>query len=216
VTFNNNQQIVVNRKGYFDIFRPSLSNFASYPPFQPVKDGLYLQLGFGTGGSTNSGNMSFSALISSQYSGRADFTQLITGSYTNGTSVTGPRNGFQLDNDPFVTGGNAPGYAIAANASTNVIFLSDAPGVQLDGSPSAMNLSYHSYARFIPDGVSNIVVTLGVVNWSVNTATSLVTNSGGEQVFGPPTGGVPDGQPALIDSALLPEWSDVFHNHEVQ
>ena len=215
ITFNNGQHAAPRQTGFFNIYRPSLANFTAYPPFSllPVNlgDGTrMMRLGYGPSGSiSNSGDMFFGVQIASQYSGDADFTQLISGYFTNAGGLTGPINGFALDTDVFYTGTNGPAFPIAAFASTNTINLWDSPSVQEIGPTVAMSLSFSDYARFRPAGPSNIFVTLGIVNWSVNALTTGTTNGSGGIIYSWPTGGVPTNEPVLIDSAALPAWTNV-------
>ena len=146
VTFNNGTQEVLTRRGSFTIGTPTISNFVRYSPFQPVIEDAYLRLGFFPDGTaTNSGRMSFSAQINSRYSGQADFTQLISGNFTNNGSVNGPGSGFQLDTSLFYVGGNQPAFAVGAASPSNTVWLNDSPGVHLFmGNPVGCDLTYAS------------------------------------------------------------------------
>ena len=199
--FGNGQTASVAAMGNFNIYKPTVK-------WQPLFAGLPQvvisagKLSLGNGGSA--AGMSFMHYIQSDFSGTAGYTQLISGEYDSDISVG--INGSELDNTLWARGLNT--IYSTGSWTQNAVEFDDSPSIGLANinSTTAMNLSFQTYLRFMPDGGPgpNIFVTLQLITWGV-TASATEAN----RVWSVDPGSSSSG-PNTSDSDAFPVWTETF------
>jgi hypothetical protein len=199
--FSNGQQVDVVAKGTFSVYRPSIAEWDPVYLGQPqvVINGGALALGGGA-----AAGMNFKHYVQSAYSGAAGYTQLISGEFESDLSF--PLDGYELDNTEWARGQSS--ISSGGSWSRNFVPFDDKPSADLANvnSSTAIDLSYKTYLRFMPDGDNNIFVTLRLVTWGVSAS---ATRTGGVWTVDP--GSSPSG-PTDSDSDAPPIWTETFHN----
>jgi hypothetical protein len=183
VQFSNGQQIDISKEGAAKLYRPQLINFHDDPPAYPSLariDGLF-SLALGDGNSH--GDMRFSLLVSSKYSGRADFTQLVKRDAVNGNGQSRSTGGnFWLDTSRFyLVRSSDPEAPRSVPAGGNLpLYFTDNPYFPVGHSLAYGNTTtivddFETYIMFRPDKGSprdNIYVCLGRILWSWSASAS--------------------------------------------
>lgn len=215
LTFNNGQTVKVHTVGRMNMHRPQVINFTDMPPhYAWINTNRlhlgrpWLQLGEDNGNAT--GSMGFHCDIKSDFSGQANWTQLINGfknrdetyplgSYSWSTdgqywldgSKWGFANEFYLNNS--ITVNHSPLY-------TEPLIFGDGPGWPVGLTVCTINDQFKTFVRFRPSGTDSIWVTLGRVDWSWSATAAL----GGQ--WGITSQYVPT--PQLHDDTDFPFWLD--------
>jgi hypothetical protein len=120
----------VTGQAVFNVYSPSIIFTDEPPSFVtncPIGGTLSLSLGDDSG----QGNMNFEVDVSSQYSGKTDFTQLIDRSAANGLISDSTGGQFWLDNTRFyLLRSNTDAYGVLTN-DVRVLAFQDAPCIAL-------------------------------------------------------------------------------------
>lgn len=149
--------------------------------------------------------MSFVAYVDSKYTGKAGYTQLMSGDQVSG--ISRETDGYELDNSEWPRGKST----IYTQLSSPVEW-DDQPFVSLAPSylPTAMNLTFLTYLRFRPDNGTpdeNIYVTLRLVTWGVTATANYIEPTGWQIGLGSSPSGPED-----TDSTDFPVWTEVLYN----
>ena len=197
----NGKSVSIAALGKFAIYRPTLIDFGTSPPFivtNAVVDGS-LSLSLGNG---NNYNMDFEVAVDSEYAGHADYTQLINRSATSGYTTTTTDGQFWLDNNRLYLN-NPTGLAVQSN-NPKVLTLFDGPYIALNSPSATIFDQFEDYVVFQPAIAGSIWVTLGKTSWSWSGATTFQNG-----VWTPATGSV--SPPAGPDSSDdFPNWNHIF------
>jgi len=202
----------------FNVYRPSVT-FADSPPSWATNDMvdgiLSLVLGTGDNGS-GAGSMSYSINVSSDYSGRTDFTQLINRSAANGNTSDSTSGQYWMDNTRFYLSKTSdPSRVFPVNPNQpRPLSFNDGPSFALAhslfNSTTSIFDQFEDYIVFRPNNgnvANNIYVPLGKITWSWSAAT---TYSGG--VWSTPTYSVP--RPSNPDGGFeFPQWLNIYKNN---
>jgi hypothetical protein len=203
--FANGQNVTVAAIGNINIYKPVIVDwkplYAGTP--QVIISSGRLSLG---NQSLAYPSMTFMHSIQSAFSGSVGYTQLISGEYDADLSYG--TDGYELDNVEWYSSPNP--VASTGSWSQNSVAFVDSPSIGLANinSATAMDLSYQTYLRFMPDAGPgpNIYVTLAVVNWGV---TASATKSNGTWSVDP---GSTYSGPTYTTSSTLPVWTESFSN----
>lgn len=187
--------------GKFNVHRPT-TTFSKYDDGTPtvmVTNG-WLSLGW-----NRNQDMSFHHQINSgNFSGKAGYTQLIFGSYTDsgtGNLIDLTANGIkntELDNGEFYRGKSA----IPTNITSTVVFW-DGPADGLHQGNAQEDVDFSTYLLFQPDAGPgpNIFVPLRLVTWELHDEAAYGAVVSGNAV-----------SPADNDCTDFPHWTSVFSN----
>jgi hypothetical protein len=215
LTLNNGQQVIVLANGQFNMYKPTVSNFQTYPPYYAAlvpttNSPNELQLG-GNGGIGNAGAMAYNLTVNSiaPFGGGANIVQLVNASRSLSASYGGEQSTtsgqYWLDTDGFYFNGDS---SIFSPLYYNSMEFLDQPGYGLNNLTGAdlcsIVDSFKDYIVFKPGGNNSIYVTLGRVLWSWSASTSKtngVWSSPTYQVNGPSS---PDG------SDEFPSWPNTY------
>jgi hypothetical protein len=203
LSFQNGQNAKLTAKGKFNIYKPSISSLVGSTNVQVVLDtssGVYLKLGDLNGVKAMSWDLYVD--LSLDFPGTLSYLQLINrdASWSLGYDFTGD---YWLDNkDPYPAYGP---YYVGQFESFDMGFGDD-PGVKVTSANSHLSVkdSFETYVRFQPDGIGNIPITIGRVDWrwqgaaAKNNGAWALTSSG---ITGPDLDKGDDS---------FPEWLDVY------
>jgi hypothetical protein len=170
----------VTGQAMFNIYRPSVT-FTDEPPSWAtnvtVEGTFSLSLGDGNG----HGSMKYEPDISSQFSGKADITQLINRSANNGNTSDSTSGQYWLDNYVFnIVASNDPNipHNVRANVVDPILKFDDGPCFALAhfyGNTTSIVDYFKDYVMFRPDNgnaANNIYVPLGKLTWSWSASTT--------------------------------------------
>ncbi len=212
--FNNGQNVTIVAHGNFTIYRPTISNFHSHPPFLaalvPSNSPSMLRLG----NDNENGSMAYTLNVNSvqPISGDANIVQLVNAS----RAVSAPYGGqqsttegqFWLDNQEFYIDGNNP--VNPPSIPYAYLEFTDMPGYGLNpitGSDSCSIVDYFKdYVVFKPDGGGNIYVTLGRISWDWSASTGKTNGVWSSPTYYVNSPSSPDG------SDEFPTWPQTYHN----
>ena len=155
----------------------------------------------------------FTAYIHSAFDGCDGITQLLKGYITNSSGGVQTSNTYEADNDEFYLSMRARSgftnvYAGGqGTSSNNLASFEDVPAINCNGN-TAIHLDFVDYIRFRPNaGISNLFVTLGIVNWHVYATAGL---SNGIYVLT----ATPDAHidATFTDSQIFPQFTNTARN----
>jgi hypothetical protein len=199
----------VTGQAVFNIYRPSVT-FTDEPPSWATNDVIDGTLSLVLGNAGGSGSMSYRIDVSSAYSGKTDFTQLINRSAANGDTSDSTSGQFWMDNTRFYLSQatNDSVFTVSTNHVRPLLF-NDGPSFALAHSLIGGNITsifdqFKDYVRFKPSTVTdtNIWITLGTNGWSMDGEACLVTGMSGTNL---PPASTP------INTDEFPEWTGVRH-----
>ena len=203
--FTNGRCISIAAKTAFNMYRPT-----------PYWERYWL--GGSPGLTTTNGylsvtnwQMSFKYYLKSTFSGKAFFTQLISGTQQSGLYVHAiPSN--SLDEVEEYWGYSRVYYSLTTNE--NEVSFADGPCVSLPvlgmtAGGASMNLSFNTFLRFEPSGDNSIPVTLEKVKWGVVAVADWTgwTPSGWELQSGSQVSA-----PSNAPCSDFPIWTNVVYN----
>ncbi|HEY0549836.1 MAG TPA: hypothetical protein VGF13_09550 [Verrucomicrobiae bacterium] len=208
--FSNGQSASITPSGFFRVHRPSLNlTNIQRPRYFEVRagdlgTGLATRLSLGDG--DGNGNMYYSVLCRTKFSGKLHLTQLATVNYSGGTiSGTDCLDGGHIDYN--WTSDGLYSEAVVEPGILSGVTFQDGPANQHLGLPVRLEASFKQYLRFKPDAeveAPNIYVTLGRIFWRVKAIVTEVEIDPAE---------TPD--PTEPDSSSEPPfWNCVFPHHE--
>ncbi len=214
--FQNGQNVTIVAHGNFAIYRPTVSNFQTYPPYYaalvPTNSPNELQLG----DNTPAGLMQYDIKVSSStpFSGGANIVQLVNASRSLSASYGGQQQTtggqFWLDNSHLYFSSDFVLSAGTATPYSNNIRFFDQPGYGLNNLTGADLCSivdyFKDYIVFKPDGGGSIYVTLGRILWDWSASTTKING-----VWSNPTYQV-NGPSSPDSSDEFPIWPDTIHN----
>ncbi|HEY3762225.1 MAG TPA: hypothetical protein VGN23_10815 [Verrucomicrobiae bacterium] len=199
----------------FNIYRPSVT-FADDPPSWVTNAVIDGTLSLALGDESENGSMSYLVNVSSQYSGRTDFTQLINRDAANGDTTDTTSDQYWMDNTRFyLSQTNIDSLYTVLPSNARPLSFIDGPSFSLAHSLIGGNITsivdyFEDYVMFRPDNGNvdnNIYVPIGKIIWSWSAST---TYSGGS--WSTPTGSIT--RPSIPDVGYqFPKWSQVYHNN---
>ncbi|MGA2181174.1 MAG: hypothetical protein ABSH15_16525, partial [Verrucomicrobiota bacterium] len=204
----------ITGQAVFNIYRPSVT-FADEPPSWATNDVIDGTLSLVLGNAGGNGSMFYRIDVSSVYSGKTDFTQLIKRSAANGNTSDNTSGQYWMDNTRFYLSQSSADaiFTVLANSAKSLIF-NDGPSFALAhsifNSTTSIFDQFEDYVMFRPDNGNannNIYVPLGKITWSWSAAT---TYSGG--VWSTPTYSIT--RPSSPDGGYeFPQWPQTYHNN---
>ena len=185
----------------FNVYRPQLIQFNPMPPYTPVINNGWLELG---NDQTYVGTMNFNAIVQSKTDypqGVVNWTQLVNRNVTGISLATSTSGQYWLDTSRlYNTDTNNNPVNTSIDPRNGIIFY-DNPGVGSIGGYLSITDSFQTYLVFNPDpnNASSIWVTLGVVNWGWSATESSWSLTSSNVVA-----------PTYTNSVSLPTWAHIL------
>ncbi len=205
----------VTSQAIFNIYRPSVT-FTDSPPSWATNDIIDGTLSLSLGDAGGHGSMNYEVGVSSTYSGKTDFTQLINRSAANGDTSDSTSGQYWMDNTRFYLSQSSVDAAFTVFTNqVRTLSFNDEPSFALahsliGGNTTSVVDYFKDYIMFRPkNGIENknIYVPLGKITWAWSAST---TYSGG--AWSTPTYSIT--RPSSPDGGYeFPLWPQTYHNN---